>query len=295
MKKKISFSAQGRQADVGPMIIHRMLPNTYAQKVGSFVFLDHATPTLQKTRNSGGTGVHPHRGIATLTYIIHGEVEHFDSAGNRKTVHSGGIQWMKAGNGILHDELMNYDSNTDSKLTHGFQFWINLPAKIKAEKPDYLAVEGSEVPQKALPDSSGWIKVILGNYEDLNANIPNYLPQFLYHIHLQPGKTFSIKMENEVEVAALLLSQKVVINDALFQSGEFVEFDRESGTIEISNESNDDIDVLLFGGAPYTEPVVAEGPFVMNTPAEIVDAYRDFYTGKYGKIEAKIGRVQHES
>lgn len=288
MKKKISFSTRGQQADIGPMIIHRMLANTYTQEVGSFVFLDHATPTLQKTRNNAGTGAHPHRGIATLTYIIDGEVEHFDSLGNRKTVHSGGIQWTKAGNGILHDEIMNYDSGTENKLTHGFQFWINLPGKIKAEKPEYLAIEGSQVPQKALPDGSGWIKVILGNYGELSASIPNYLPQFLYHIKLQPGNMFSIEMNNNMEVAALLPAG-AIINGTLFQSGELVEFDKEAGTIEINNTESHSIDVLLFGGAAYMEPVVAEGPFVMNTTAEVINAYRDFYSGKYGQIGDKIG------
>lgn len=287
MKKKISFSAQGQQANIGSMTIHRMLPNRYAEKVGPFVFLDHAAPTIQNTRFSSGTGAHPHRGIATLTYVIHGEVEHFDSLGNRKKVHSGGIQWMKAGTGLMHDEIMNYDSETENKLIHGFQFWINLPGKIKAEKPEYLAIEGSQVPQKALPENGGWIKVILGNYEELNASIPNYLFQFLYHISLQAGKVFSIEMENEVEVAALLAAQQAVINGEEFQSGKFVGFDKEAGTIEISNASNDTIEVLLFGGAPYTEPIVAEGPFVMNTSTEIVEAYRDFYEGKYGKMDNK--------
>jgi redox-sensitive bicupin YhaK (pirin superfamily) len=109
--------------------------------------------------------------------------EHFDSAGNYAKVHSGGVQWMQAGNGIIHDETLNYDSKKDSRLTHAFQFWINLPSKIKAEKPAYLAIDGNEVPQKILPTESGWIKIIVGTYEGLSSKIPNYLPQFLYHIH----------------------------------------------------------------------------------------------------------------
>lgn len=287
MKKKTSFSAKGQRADIGIMTIYRMLPNRYANKVGSFVFLDHIAPTLHTTTNTGGTGEHPHRGIATLTYIINGEVEHFDSTGNQKIVHSGGVQWMKAGNGIVHDETLDFDSKTDSKLTHGFQFWINLPAKIKAENPEYLAIEGSEVPQKILPNESGWIKVIVGNFEELSSKIPNYLPQFLYHIHLEKGKQFAIEIDNKIEVAAFLPLQNVTINESEFDAGEFVEFDREAGTIEFINSTDKATDILLFGGESYTEPIVAEGPFVMNSRAEIAEAYRAFYAGEYGVIKHK--------
>ena len=285
MKKRISFSGKGQRADIGDLTIYRMLPNRYADIVGSFVFLDHIAPKIYAARNQGGTGAHPHRGIATLSYIMNGEGEHFDSAGNHTKVHSGGVQWMKAGNGIIHDETLNYDAETASKLTHAFQLWINLPAEIKAEKPAYLAIEGADVPQKTLPDNSGWIKVIVGNYEELHSKIPNYLPQFLYHIHLEAGKQFSIEMENEIEVAAFLPTHHVVINDGQYDPGEFVEFDREAGLIELNNTSSEAIDLLLFGGEKYTEPIVADGPFVMNRPSEIAEAYLDFYNGKYGEIK----------
>lgn len=131
VKKKAVFPLRDRD---------RLLPNRYAGAVGPFVFLDHIVPAVQTKTSKEGTGAHPHRGIATLTYILNGEDEHFDSAGNYAMVHSGGVQWMKAGDGIVHDETLNYDSQTDSKLVYAFQFWINLPAKIKAEKPEYYSV-----------------------------------------------------------------------------------------------------------------------------------------------------------
>lgn len=291
MKKKISFSTKGQRADIGNITIYRMLANRYTDKVGSFVFLDHITPTLHTEQNNNGTGAHPHRGIATLTYVIHGEVEHFDSKGNHQMVHSGGIQWMKAGNGIIHDETLNYDSDTNDKLTHAFQFWINLPAKEKNEKPEYLAIQSYDVPQKALADDGVSLKVIIGSYEDLHSKIPNYLMQFLYHIHLEPKKQFSIRMEDKIEVAALLPTKDAVINGELFHAGEFVEFDREEGYIEINNTSHQTVDVLLFGGETYKESIVAEGPFVMNSAAQITEAYRDFYAGKYGVINIQKGRL----
>ncbi|MET3126686.1 redox-sensitive bicupin YhaK (pirin superfamily) [Arcicella rosea] len=285
MKKKTSFSTKGSSADLGPLSISRMLPNRYADKVGPFVFLDYVAPAIKETITKNGMGAHPHRGIATLTYILQGEVEHFDSAGNTGEIHSGGVQWMKAGNGIIHDENFNYDSQTHSKYIQGFQFWINLPAKNKAEKPAHIAIQANEVPEKVLSNEDGWIKVIVGNYQGLIFIIPTYSEQFLYHIHLEAGKQFSLKMEDKIEVAAFLPTQNVVLNDTEFQKGEFVEFDREAGEIELKNASDIAIDILIFGGEEYTEPVVAEGPFVMNTQGEIADAYRDFYAGKYGKIK----------
>jgi redox-sensitive bicupin YhaK (pirin superfamily) len=285
MKKKTSFSTKGNSAAVGPLSIQRMLPNRYANKVGPFVFLDYVRPAFKETITKNGMGAHPHRGIATLTYILQGEVEHFDSAGNEAIIHSGGAQWMKAGNGIIHDENLNYDSQTESKFIQGFQFWINLPATNKAEKPAHIAVQAGEIPKKEFPNESGWLKVIVGSYEDLSSKIPNYSKQFLYHIQLKAGAQFSVAMESETEVAAFLPIQNVVLNDTEFQAGEFIEFDKAPGEIEINNTSLTTVDVLLFGGEEYTEPVVAEGPFVMNSQTEIATAYRDFYAGKYGEIK----------
>ena len=287
MKKKISFSTQGQRADIGHITIYRMLPNRYTDAVGPFVFLDHFGPTkhaINEHIQKNGNGAHPHRGIATLTYILNGEEEHFDSKGNYGKINSGGIQWMKAGNGIVHDGNLNVDPQTNDRLTHGFQFWINLPSKNKAESPQHLAIQANEVPQKMLGDDKGWIKVIAGEYENLASKIPNYSKQFLYHIHLEAGKQFSIITEGGLEYAALLPLQNAVINDSEYQKGEFIEFDRNEGTIEIGNDSETPIDIILFGGEKYTEPIVAGGPFVMNTQLEIAQAYKDFHTGKYGEI-----------
>jgi redox-sensitive bicupin YhaK (pirin superfamily) len=226
-----------------------------------------------------------------LSYILEGEDEHFDSAGNYAKVYSGGVQWMKAGNGIIHDETINVDSTTGTNRIHGFQFWVNLPSKNKAEKPEYLAIESHETPQKVLPDESGWIKVIAGDYEDLHSKIPDYSAQFLYHIHLQPGKSFTLFMDEKVEVAAFLPTGDTILNETQFGAGEFVEFDRYAGEIAIDNRSQEATDILLFGGQPYTEPIVAEGPFVMNSKAEIAEAYRDYFAGKYGEIHPQKSRV----
>lgn len=284
-KKKTSFSTQGQRADIGELEIYRILPNRYADAVGPFVFLDHIAPTIQSDRNKTGTDAHPHRGIATLSYIINGEDEHFDSAGNYAMVHSGGVQWMNAGNGIIHDETLNYDSKTDSKLTHALQFWINLPTSIKAQKSAYLAIEGNQVPATYLPQGLGWIKVIAGNYQELSSVIPNYSEQFLYHIQLKPGTKFKFEFFDGQEVAVFLPVLPAILNDENFNGGDFIEFDREAGIIELNNENKVSCDFILFGGEHYKDPIAAEGPFVMNSKLDIANAYRDYFNGDYGKID----------
>ncbi|MFC6996923.1 pirin family protein [Rufibacter roseus] len=288
MKKNVSFSTRGQRADIGDLLIYRMLPNRYAQAVGPFVFLDHITPKVHaptESRMQTGTGAHPHRGIATLTYLLHGKGEHFDSAGHHAKVTSGGIQWMKAGNGVIHDETLNPNPAETTGLTHAMQFWINLPSQHKAEAPAYLAVQAAEVPQKMLENGKGWIKVIAGSYEELASPIPSYSEQFLYHLHLEPGQTFKQETSAGVEYAAFLLAGNAQLNGTEHTANEFVEFDRSEGSVEITNPQETAIDVILFGGERYAEPIVAEGPFVMNSKAEIALAYRDFFNGKYGQIE----------
>lgn len=288
MKKKIIFTSLGRRADIGEYKINRILPNRYADAVGPFVFLDHLMPAKHSPdepfKAVNGSGAHPHRGIATLTYILNGEADHFDSAGHHAKVKSGGVQWMKAGNGIIHDEAVNIDTEANNLLTHALQFWINLPSKQKAESPDYRPVQAPDVPKELLNDNTGWMKVIVGEYENLVSTIPSYSKQLLYHIHLEAGKHFSLETTKGLEYAAFLPLNSAIINDAKYSKGEFIEFDKQEGIISIKNDSKDATDVILFGGEPYTEPIIAHGPFVMNTQAEIAEAYTDFHLGKYGRI-----------
>ena len=287
MKKKISNLEKGQRADIGDLTIYRILPNRNSAAVGPFVFLDHIAPKVHlahTNEKSRGTGEHPHRGIATLTYILHGEAEHFDSMGNNAIVKSGGIQWMKAGNGIIHDESLVPDPNDQQRLTHAFQFWINLPPKNKAESPQYIAVQADDVPKRILHSHAGWLKVIVGEYENLKSIIPGYSIQYIYHLHLEPGRQFSMNTKEGLEYAAFLPELGAMINGNNFSEGVLIEFERNEGEIEVTNTNETAMDILLFGGEPYSDPIVAQGPFVMNTQSEIPAAYNDYHAGKYGKI-----------
>lgn len=289
MKNKVINSKQGRRADVGEYKIYRLLPDHEVRAVGPFVFLDYVPAVLytqgKPRKVPDGSGAHPHRGIATLTYVLNGEADHFDSNGHHAKVYSGGAQWMKAGNGIIHDEAMNPDPHTGDYLTHGFQFWINLPASNKAEQPDYLPVQANEMPVINLADNVGWLKVVAGGYEGKVSPIPSYSEQFIYHLQLQPGKSFLLNTKRHLEYAVFLLTASAVINDTMYKERELLLFETKEGTIEIENPSGTPVTVVIFGGAHYAEPIVSQGPFVMNTRDEITTAYNDFFNGKYGTIE----------
>ncbi len=285
LKKEITFSENGHRSSVAGTTIFHYLPNQHTYHVGHFIFLDYIPPFTRQERMLPNTGfAHPHRGIATITYVLNGEAEHYDRRGHRAKVHSGGVQWMKAGNGIIHDETMNADSKTTSPLNHGFQFWVNLPAKNKQENPNYMALQSDELPLKALENNSGWLKVVVGEYNGFQSKIPTYAKQFLYHIHLIAGKKFELNSEKDLEYALFPTQHPVIVNDNHVQPGTLICFDNKNGIIELLNNSDTDADIILFGGEKYTEPFVAYGPFVMSTEDEIRIAYSDYQNGKYGKV-----------
>lgn len=284
MKKKIRFSGLSNSANVGGAPVIRHLPNRFANAVGPFVLLDQAGPMKIGSQQAGGTGPHPHRGIATLTYSIQGQIEHFDSLGNHSLVNSGGVQWMNAGNGIVHDERSGSENNTHTKEIYAFQFWINLPSKIKKEKPEYLPLQAADIPEKQLAEEAGSIRVIAGNYLELISKIPSYSEQFLFHLKLNSRKKFNIAFPLKTEIAAILPNASAKINNEIFQAGEFIEFDPGAGEIEVENTSDATIDVLLFGGETYPDPIVTKGPFVMNSEEGVALAYKDYAAEKYGEI-----------
>lgn len=284
MKKQVLYHTRGHRADIGSLEIYRMLSNNYVDHVGHFVFLDYIPPMMLTTRRLDPQAAHPHRGIATLTYSLHGELEHFDSRGNRGMVHSGGVQWMKAGNGIVHNEVPGPDRKTGGKLMHGFQFWINLPAKNKKEDPEYMALQSEELPLLPLEDHAGTLKLVLGEYKEHASKIPTFAEQFLYHVRIQPGKQFALQSKPGLEYAAFLPQHDLYLQDSIFHSGDLIGFDDQGGMIEIKNPLKVEAEFLLFGGEKYTEPYYAYGPFVMNTREEIAQAHSDYQNGKYGEI-----------
>lgn len=291
MQKEIKASYGGINAKVGNQLVNRLIPNKHVQAVGPFVFLDHLYPVVQKPaipEQAKGKFAHPNKGISTVTYVLSGEVEHFDSCGNHGIIGAGGIQWMKAGSGIQQDGDTTASFQYHGGLLHLLRFWINLPAKNKNDEPEYANVQPGDIPELAIPGNVGKLRILIGSYGVKSSLIKTLSPQFLYHISLHPKSAFTLHTKATFEYAAFVPTDEVKINDAVFSRSELIIFQQDDGDITLSNPGVSHANIMLFGGEPYTEAIVAEGPFVMNTRAEICEAYKDFHLGKYGKISYPI-------
>jgi redox-sensitive bicupin YhaK (pirin superfamily) len=178
MKKKIRFSTLTQCVCLGEIQVQHVLPNRFAGAIGPFVFLDHVASYQQSLNepHKGLSGNHPQpcRGVATLTYILAGEVEHFDSTGNHVKLSSGAVHWMKAGNGIIHDESVQTEAVKSIPELSVLRFWINLPANRKTDEPGYLSLQPGDIPLYELGDGNGWLKIISGEYGNRISTIPGY-------------------------------------------------------------------------------------------------------------------------
>ena len=276
MNRKISMISKGQPEHIGFFPIVRSLPSSEMTMVGHFTFLDQMPLKTYPTQEfkdgvaKMGDTSHPHRGIATFTYLLKGGVEHFDSAGHHGIVGEGGIQWMKAGNGIVHEEVIVVDDDKPTVSLNGLQFWINLPAKNKAENPDYMAVQNEDIPEITLPDGVGSVRVLIGEYAGETSPIPTYSELFNYHIKINAGQTFTTQVDEGHEAALVLAKGSALVNGEPVALSELLAFKNEGETIVIENNSDEAIDVLLFGGEPYTESVVMSGPFIMNSAERMV-------------------------
>ena len=212
MKKAIIYG--GQNAQVGEFLVNRLLPGKNIRSVGAFVFLDHIYPTkLTRIGESVPTGelAHPHRGIATFSYVFSGKLTHYDSRGHHSTIGAGGVQWMKAGNGIIHDEQPFVD-DISGQIFHSLQCWINLPSSVKAEDPAYMALQAEDIPAVALPDGAGNLRVLLGSFGMAISPIPVFASEFIYHLQLAPRSRFRIAVKEGLEYGVFVPAREVFVN-----------------------------------------------------------------------------------
>ncbi|MBC7829748.1 MAG: pirin family protein [Chitinophagaceae bacterium] len=291
MNKQIVFTGTGHKHQILGMQISNFLPNKHTQAIGHFVFLDYNPAKVykpQKPRAPDGSFAHPHRGIATFTYVTHGEFEHYDSMGHHETVAEGGAQWMKAGNGIVHDEDFSQSFQQRGGMGGGLQFWINLPADVKKEDPEYMPLQATDFHKIMLPGDAGFLKILIGTYEDKTSKVKTYADQLMYHLQLNPGKEFLLNANSNFDYAAFTITGNLRIINTEFSEGNLIVFGGEGDAIKLENHSSQPADIILFGGEPYTENIVAQGPFVMNSRQEIAEAYVDYKAGRYGTIKYQL-------
>lgn len=267
--------------------VHNFIPNGIGldmKRMNPFLMLDYNSKYyFPATDAQRGVGVHPHRGFETVTIAYHGSVAHHDSAGGGGVIGEGDVQWMTAASGVLHKE---YHEENFSKQGGDFQMvqlWVNLPAKDKMSKPKYQAIKNAEINKVELPNNAGLIEVIAGEFENEKGTASTFTPIHLQNAKLNSGGKVSFNFPANYHTAALIIEGKVKINDSEISVDHFVLFENvgEKFTIEAMENSV----VLILSGEPIDEPIVSHGPFVMNSRDEIMEAFHDYNTGKFGYLE----------
>ncbi|PWV48282.1 pirin family protein [Chitinophaga sp. S165] len=286
MEKALLATLEGRSTKVGPLSINHLFPNRYVQAIGPFVLIDQICPVSNvsgEQPSEAGKHVHPHRGVATFSYILDGEMEYADSYGNRATAKAGDAHWLMSGNGILHEEIPR--NTTQGRPLHAIQWWINLPAANKGETPVYMFLDRSDFPSITLPDDVGTAKLLIGNMGTDTSPVPVYNNHFICHLRLNPGAKYKMPVEKRYEFAVFVPAGEAMVNGQRQGPSRLTVFDFGGDELIFSNKETYVIDILVFGGASQNEPFIAQGPFVMNNRQEIAEAYRDFFDGKYGSIK----------
>ena len=282
------MSSGGRNEKVGDLLINRLLPNEHTIKVGPFVSLGHVYPTVQKTGANApflGQQAHPHRGIITLSYLLSGLLEHVDSRQHRGSVQDGGALWMNAGNGIIHDERLSPRTGHPANVLHALQFWITLPAANKQEEAECRFLQSGDIPELELPGEAGTLRVVLGSCGICDSSVRTYLGEFIYHLRLNPKSAYVHTLKGNPEYAAFVPAAEIHVNGEAMGNSCVALFLNDAPAIHLYNPGIAIADAFIFGGGSYGEPVVAEGPFVMNSRKEITQAYNDFFAGKYGQLK----------
>ncbi len=271
--------------------VHSMFSyNTDADLYSPFLMLDYGAP-YYFAANSGqprGVGSHPHRGFETVTIAYQGAVAHRDSSGGGGIIGEGGVQWMTAGSGLVHDEFHEDTFSKTGGDMHMVQLWVNLPAKDKMTRPGYQAIAKTDIPEITM--DAGSVRVIAGKPHGLgdsaNATIgaaTTFTPMNVWDVHIKAGHTMNLPQPEGWTTLVLVQQGKARVNGGVEAGAAQLVMLSRSGT-EVSIAASEDAQVLLLAGEPINEPVFGYGPFVMNTQAEIVQAFNDFNAGKFGQI-----------
>lgn len=258
--------------------------DAFGKELDPFLLLDYAAPhEFKPTGDRRGVGAHPHRGFETVTLAFQGEVEHRDSSGGGGRIGPGDVQWMTAANGLLHEEYHSEDFARRGGLFEMAQLWVNLPARDKSAPPGYQTLLKEEIPVVDLPDHAGTVRVIAGGFDGHRGPAKTFTPINLWEIRLSAGKFVQLLVEDGHTTALLVLQGGIVIDgDRRADEGALAVFEREGRDLVF--QATEDSRLLLMSGEPLDEPIVGQGPFVMNSQAEILQAFRDFQAGKMGGI-----------
>lgn len=257
------------------------MPTRDLEMIDPFLFLNHHGPQTYGPNNNGlPFGPHPHRGMETVTFILDGDISHKDSGGHESVIYSGGVQWMTAGSGLIHAEVSSDDFKKFGGDLEILQLWVNLPAKLKMTEPQYKGLQQDEIPTLALDEGKINAKVISGNFKETEGAFDTLTDITLTTINFKKNSKLDLKIPEDQNIFFYLIKGEVRVNHQIVQSLHLVDFENDAEELQI--EALADSSLLLGYAKPFNEPVVAKGPFVMNTMQEINRAYDDFQAGKLG-------------
>jgi redox-sensitive bicupin YhaK (pirin superfamily) len=283
-----------RQREGGGFVVRRPVPTAGLDLVDPFLMLDEMGPVDYGPGEAIGAPDHPHRGFETVTYALEGELEHEDSAGHRGTLRAGDVQWMTAGAGIVHSEMPSRRILEEGGRVHGFQIWVNLPARLKMSRPRYQEVPAARIPRAQSEDGRASVRVVAGEALGARALIDTHTPIVLQDWTLQPGADVTIAVARDHQAFVYVFGGEALVGEqgrptrdgqlALLGDGDCV-------CLRSAATGAGAARLLLLAGVPIGEPVARYGPFVMSTQEELRQAVRDFQSGRMGEITrtAEVG------
>lgn len=267
--------------------VHNFIPGTFPlsmPRMDPFIMLDYNSRIqFAPSEHPRGVGVHPHRGFETVTIAYKGRIAHGDSAGNSGVIGEGDVQWMTAASGILHKEFHEAEFSRTGGEFHMVQLWVNLPARFKMTPPKYQGITREQLGKHDLPENGGVIEVIAGNYQGTAGAASTFTPMHVLNARLNAGGQADFDFPAHYHTALLVAEGAVTVNGTEVGQDHFVLFRNDGETFSL--EAREPAIVLVLSGEPIGEPIATQGPFVMNTREELVQAVRDFSLGKFGQLE----------
>ena len=260
--------------------------NGLGRELSPFLLLDYAAPfdfPPGKDNETRGVGAHPHKGFETVTVAYQGEVAHRDSSGGGGTIGAGDVQWMTAGNGIVHQEYHSPEFTRRGGTFQMVQLWVNLRAKDKSAPAGYQTLLKAQIPNVSISQDAGTVRVIAGEYGGQKGPAKTFTPINLWDVNLRAGKPAELTLPDGHTTTFLVLSGNVLVNgDQEAGEGDLAIFARSGDSITV--KALTDAKLLVMDGEPISEPIVGHGPFVMNSRAEIQKAFQDYQMGRMGEI-----------
>jgi redox-sensitive bicupin YhaK (pirin superfamily) len=269
--------------DIGDLSTVRPLPGPYAEQIDPFLFLNHHGPQVYRPGNRGlPFGPHPHRGFETVTFIVDGELAHVDSGGGESIIYPGGVQWMTAGRGLVHAEISPASFKRAGGPLEILQLWVNLPSRLKMVPPRYVGLQKADIPELSLDGGRVRVELVSGTWGDRVAPIQSLTDVHLATVAFEAGSRVDIPVASTRNVFLYVVRGTVHVCGIEADACHLVELHNDGDQVSIEAATDA---LVLFGHAePLGEPVVASGPFVMNTRDEIRQAMLDYQAGLFGGV-----------